>query len=271
MMSDKMRIIDFHTHVYPEKIAEKATASTCDFYSLKTDLVGTTKVLLEQGRQAGISDFVLLPVATKAEQVHHINAFIVDEVNRHTEFYGFGTLHAAMEDPFSEVAYIQSSGLKGVKLHPDIQRFPIDDERLFPVYDQLQGHMPVLIHCGDPRFDFSHPRRLRHVIDEFPKLQVIAAHLGGWSMFDTAFAYLKDTDCFLDISSCMMFLPPDRMRTYISGYGADRILFGSDFPLWDLQDQVDSFLRLGIGEADQEKIAFRNALRILKETPEQDS
>ena len=95
-----MRVIDFHTHVYPPKIAEKATASTCEFYSLNTELVGTTNVLLERGKQAEISEFVLLPVATKAEQVHHINEFIVDEVHLHREFYGFGTLHAAMENPF---------------------------------------------------------------------------------------------------------------------------------------------------------------------------
>ncbi|MDD6798192.1 MAG: amidohydrolase family protein [Clostridia bacterium] len=262
-----MRVIDFHTHVYPTKIAGKATASTCGFYNLKTDLVGTTNVLLECGRQAGISEFVLLPVATKAEQVHHINEFIVDEVNMHNEFYGFGALHADMENPLSEIEYIKSSGLKGIKLHPDIQHFPIDDERMFPVYDKLQGDLPVLIHCGDARFDYSHPRRLKHIIDEFPQLQIIAAHLGGWSMFDTAFEYLKDTDCYFDISSSMMFLTPEQMKTYISGYGADRILFGSDFPLWNPKNEVESFLSLELSEADREKIAFRNALKILKINP----
>lgn len=260
-----MRIIDFHTHVYPSKIAEKATTSTCEFYDLKTELVGTTDVLLERGKQAGISEFVLLPVATKAEQVHHINQFIVDEVQLHKEFYGFGTLHAAMENPLPEIDYIKSSGLKGIKLHPDIQQFPMDDERLFPIYDRLQGELPVLIHCGDTRFNYSHPKRLRHIIDEFPKLQVIAAHLGGWSMFDTAFDYLKDTNCYLDISSSMMFLTPEQIKKYISGYGADRILFGTDFPLWDPQNEVESFLHLGLSQSDQEKIAFRNALKLLNE------
>ena len=98
-----MIVIDFHTHVYPNKIAEKATMSTCEFYSLKTELVGTTNVLLECGKQAGISEFVLFPVATKEEQVHHINEFIVDEINLHREFYGFGTLNAAMENALPEI------------------------------------------------------------------------------------------------------------------------------------------------------------------------
>lgn len=262
-----MRVIDFHTHVYPNKIAEKATTSTCEFYSLKTELVGTTNVLLERGKQAGISEFVLLPVATKAEQVHHINEFIVNEVNLHREFYGFGTLHAAMENALLEIEYIKSSGLKGIKLHPDIQQFPIDDERLFPIYDRLQGYLPILIHCGDTRFDYSHPRRLKHIIDEFPKLQIIAAHLGGWSMFDTTFEYLKDTDCYFDISSSMMFLTPEQIKDYISGYGADRILFGSDFPLWDPQGEVESFLRLGLSESDQEKNSFSERSKILNVNP----
>ncbi len=259
-----MKLIDFHAHVYPDKIAEKATASTCDFYGLKTDLTGTTSVLLEQGKKAGISEFVLLPVATKPEQVRHINEFILGEMHSHREFHGFGTLHAAMEAPAEETEFIISSGLEGVKLHPDTQRFPIDDERLFPVYDRLQGGLPVLIHCGDTRYDYSHPRRLRRILDEFPRLNVIAAHLGGWSMFDTAFEYLRDKDCYFDISSCMMFLPPEKMREYISGYGADRILFGTDFPLWNPVNEVESFLRLGLNDEDREKIAFRNAQRILK-------
>lgn len=260
-----MRVIDFHTHVYPPKIAEKATASTCAFYDLmKSTLVGTTDVLLQRGRQAGISEFVLLPVATKAEQVHHINEFIAQEIGLHREFYGFGTLHAAMENPLSEIEYIRSAGLKGVKLHPDIQRFPIDDERLFPVYDRLQGELPVLIHCGDPRYPYSRPERLRRIIDEFPHLQIVAAHLGGWSMFDIAYEYLKDTDCYFDISSSGMFMTQEKMKSFVSGYGADRLLFGSDFPLWDPQSELESFLRLGLREVDQEKIAFRNALHILK-------
>ena len=88
-------------------------------------------------------------------------------------------LHAAMEDPLSEIDRIEKLSLKGIKLHPNTQRFPIDDIRMDPVYDALQGRLPVLIHCGDPRYDYSHPRRLRRVLERFPKLTVIAAHLGG--------------------------------------------------------------------------------------------
>lgn len=258
-----MRVIDFHTHVYPQKIAEKATKSTCDFYDFTPNLIGTTEVLLERGKAAGITDFVLLPVATKAEQVRHINEFIADEITEHQEFHGFGTLHADMEDPLSEIEYIKASGLLGIKLHPDIQRCNIDDERLFPVYDRIQGDIMLLLHLGDTRYDYSHPRRLKRILEEFPRLKVIAAHLGGWSVFDTAVEYLGDTDCYFDISSSMMFMTSEKMKSFISIYGADRVLFGSDFPLWDPKDEVDSFMKLDLSEEDKEKIAFRNALKIL--------
>lgn len=258
-----MQIIDFHTHIYPEPIAKKATKSICDFYDLETELIGRKEELLQRGRQAGITRFVLLPVAIKPEQVHHINEFICKEIQNQREFYGFGTLHAALEDYEEEIDYIEASGLKGIKLHPDTQQFPIDDERLFPMYDKLQGRLPVLLHCGDKRYDYSHPRRLLGVLHTFPKLQVIAAHLGGWSLYQEAYHLLKDTRCYFDISSCFGFLSPQQIAEYIEGYGADKILFGSDFPIGDPVKEVEAFLNLDIKEADKEKIAYQNASALL--------
>ena len=259
-----VEIIDFHAHIYPDKIAEKASQATGDFYSISPAHSGKSKELLESGKAAGISRFVLLPVATKPDQVRHINEFIADEVSAHKEFYGFGTLHPDCENILEETEHILSLGLKGIKLHPDTQQFNTDDKRLFEVFDYIQGKLPLLVHCGDKRFDFSHPRRLKNVIDNFPHLQVIAAHLGGWSLFDEAFELLKDENCYLDISSTMMFLPPEQVEYYIHGYGAERILFGTDFPLWDPEQEVASFKKLRLTTEEFERIANKNALEILK-------
>ncbi len=259
-----MKIIDFHTHIYPDSISQKATDSICEFYELQTNLTGTADMLLKQGKKAGISEYVLLPVAIKAEHVHHINRFIVEETNTHPEFFGFGALHADMGDFSRELDYIEASGLKGIKLHPDSQQFAIDDERLFPAYDRLQGELPVLIHCGDRRYDYSHPKRLLRIIEKFPRLQIIAAHLGGWTVFEEGFRILKDKECYFDISSCMDLLTEEQMIRYIRGYGAERILFGSDFPLWDPVKEVKTFLQLDLHRDEQEKIAFRNAEALLK-------
>ncbi len=263
-----MKIIDFHTHVYPEKIAQRATENVVGFYDLKEGLggkIGTSKVLLECGRNAGIENYVILPVALKPEHVRHVNQGILNELSLHKEFYGFGTVHAGMENISEEIEFISSVGLKGVKIHPDTQKFNMDDERLFPMYDAIQGKLPILIHCGDPRYDFSHPRRLKRIIDNFPKLTVIGAHLGGWMLFDEALALLKDTNCYFDISSSRMFMRTDGIYKYINAYGADRLLFGSDFPIWDPQKEAEYFLSLNISFADKEKIGYKNALCILGE------
>ena len=259
-----VEIIDFHAHIYPDKIAEKASQATGDFYGITPAYSGTSKELLTSGKAAGISRFVLLPVATKPDQVRHINEFIADEVSKHNEFYGFGTLHPDGENILEETDHIISLGLKGIKLHPDTQQFNTDDKRLFEVFDYIQGKTPLLVHCGDKRFDFSHPRRLKNVIDNFPHLQVIAAHLGGWSLFDEAFELLKDENCYLDISSTMMFLPPEQIEHYIHGYGVERILFGTDFPLWRPEQEVASFRRLNLSSFEFERIAYKNALGILE-------
>ena len=258
-----MEIIDFHAHIYPDKIAGKATKATGDFYDITPAHEGTGDELLSAGKKAGISGFVILPVATRPDQVRHINTFIVNEEKRHKEFYGFGTLHPECENKLEEADFILKSGLHGIKLHPDTQRFNTDDKRLYEVFDYIQGKIPLLVHCGDKRFDYSHPRRLKEVIRNFPHLQVIAAHLGGWSLFDEAFEILKDTDCYLDISSTMMFLSSERVTKYIHGYGAERILFGTDFPLWDPQTEVHSLMQLDLRPNELDLISFQNARSIL--------
>ncbi|MBR2861386.1 MAG: amidohydrolase family protein [Clostridia bacterium] len=264
-----MKIIDFHTHVYPEKIAQKATENVLEFYGITEGIwgkAGTSKNLIECGKKAGIENYVILPVALKAENVRHVNQSILNELAEHEEFFGFGTVHAEMDEMLEEVQFIEQNGLKGVKIHPDTQRFAIDDERLFEMYDYLQDRIPMFIHCGDPRYDYSHPQKLKRVLENFPRLTVIGAHLGGWMLFDEALEALKSKErCFVDISSSMMFMPKDNIYKYISGYGAERVLFGSDFPIWDPGVEAEKFLALDIPFEAKEKIAYKNALKILKE------
>lgn len=260
-----MHIIDIHTHVYPEKIARKATDSVRDFYEIyggKMD--GTVDMLLERGSQAGISRYVILPVSNTPGRVRSINTFILEQTKAHDEFIGFGTVHAEMEQLNEEVEWILSAGLKGIKMHPDTQHFPIDDPRLFPVYDAIRGRIPVLLHMGDQRYNFSHPVRLRRILDIFPDLEVIAAHFGGYSMFHTARELLWDTNCVFDISSAMMFMEEGEAERYINCYGAERLAYGTDYPLWDPVDEVKRFKELKLSDRQFEQIAHKTAERILK-------
>ncbi len=261
-----MEIIDFHTHIYPEKIAQKAAEAICAYYHLKEGMSGTAALLLERGAAAGISRFVLLPVATRAVNVRSINSFTLSEQTAHPkEFLGFGTVHAdqGTNALIEEADFIRNSGLHGIKLHPDQQGFAIDDERMFPLYDYLQGGLPVLFHCGDPVSNLSHPQRLKKVLHEFPRLRVVAAHLGGWSLFEEAVEILKGEDCFYDISSCMAFLSPEKLKHCIDCYGSERILFGSDFPMWDPVREKERFLAIPLTDGEREAIASKNAFRLL--------
>lgn len=258
-----MKIIDIHTHVYPEKIARKATLSVCDFYDIRSDNTGTTAELLEKGSRAGIEKYLILPVAVRPEQVVAINEFIKGECDAHSEFVGFGTVHAGMEDIVGEIEHIRSLGLRGVKMHPDTQGFNIDDERLYPMYEEIEGRMPVYLHTGDFRYDYSHPRRLRRVLEDFPRLQAVAAHFGGWSVQDEAQEYLRDTDCLVDVSSSLMFISPEKAVEYIRAFGADRVMFGSDFPLWDPDVEFERFMALPITDDEREQIAYGTAAEFL--------
>lgn len=259
-----MKIIDIHTHIYPNKIARKATESVRDFYQIKgSDMDGTVDTLLQQGKEAGISRYVVLPVSNTPNRVRSINTFILEQSQLHDCFVGFGTVHADMECLSEEVEWILNAGLKGIKMHPDSQRFPIDDLRLYPVYDAIQGKIPLLLHMGDQRYNYSHPVRLRRILNVFPKLEVVAAHFGGYSMYHTARELLWDTDCVFDISSALMFMERGEAERYINSYGAERMAYGTDYPLWDPVTEVKRFQGLNLTGRQFDQIAHKTAERIL--------
>ena len=259
-----MKIIDIHTHIYPDAIARKATDSIRDFYQIDGGgMDGSVKMLRERGAQAGISHFVVLPVSNTPQRVRSINEFLLSESRKHEDFTGFGTLHAEMDGLLEETDWILQNGLRGIKMHPDSQRFHIDDERLFPVYDLLQDKIPVMFHMGDPRYPYSHPARLRRVLDLFPRLSVIAAHFGGYRMFHTARELLWDKDCIFDTSSALMFMEQGEAEKYINSYGAERMAYGTDYPLWDPVKEVERLSQLNLTSEQFDQIFHKTAERIL--------
>ena len=259
-----MYFIDFHTHVYPDAIAPKAADSIRKFYHLGDDYMdGRVETLLKYGDKAGVEKFVILPVSLRPTNTRHINDFIIDTVSKQPRFFGYGTIHAGMQDLCQEVEYIMQKGLLGLKMHTDCQVFPIDDPRLFPVYDMAQDKLPILFHMGDQRYDYSHPARLRKVLDLFPKLKVIAAHFGGYTMYDVAAEELKGKDCFFDVSSSLMFMEEGVAERYINRHGVERFVYGSDYPMWNPVVEMERFLKLKLTDAQKEQIAHITAERIL--------
>ncbi len=262
-----MKLIDFHTHIYPDNIAEKATHSVENFYDLKAKSIGTVNELLRLGKEAGVIKSIILPVAIKPSGVVHINDFAHHMQCEHGEFISFGTVHAGMENITDEVSRITDMGLHGIKIHPDTQLFNIDDERMFPVYEMIEGKIPLITHTGDPRYDYSHPERLRRVMKMFPRLICVAAHFGGWEMTDKGIEFLSDIEnCYVDMSSTFYYMPLSEGKRLISAYGEDRVLFASDFPAGSPVKEKENLMKMDISDDAKEKIAYKNAERFLNTT-----
>ena len=256
---EKYEIIDAHAHIFPEKIAAVATESIGHFYELHMTGCGLSDKLLESGKKIGVSRYLVCSTATTQHQISAINNFIAGECLLHPEFYGFGTTHADSDNVAADVEQIISLGLHGVKLHPDFQKFNADSPEAYKIYEAIEGVLPVLIHCGDNRYDYSDPRRIAKVHKDFPKLKLMAAHLGGYQQWEDAVKLLKGDDTLkFDVSSSLAFLTPERAAEIIHKYGSENCFFGSDFPMWDHEDELERFLALGLTEEENRMILSEN-------------
>lgn len=258
-----MTVIDVHAHIYPEKIADRAVDSVRDFYDVPMAGDGTAAGLLKTMEQAPITNFVIHSVAVSASRVESINNFIAEQCRIHPEFIGFAAMHHDFVDKEAEIERAIKLGLKGVKIHPDTQEVNMDDPRLMELFEIIEGRLPIVIHTGDFRYDYSHPRRLKAILKAFPNLVVNAAHFGGWSISEIAYDNLKDANCFMDMSSSMSFLAERCTKELVNMYGTDRIMFGSDFPMVDPASEYHRFASLNFSDSDHEKLFHKNAERFL--------
>ncbi len=258
-------IIDAHAHIFPDKIAKKAVAGIGNFYSeLKMNCDGTAESLIREGEAAGISKFIVQSVATVPVQVESINDFIAGCVKKYPDkFIGFAAMHPDYENTEKEIDRAISLGLKGVKLHPDFQQFAIDDPKAMKIYEIIEGRLPLLIHTGDIRYNFSRPEMLVKVLDRFPKLDIIAAHFGGWSEWDNAAKILGGRRLWVDTSSSLYSMTPEHAGKLIDAYGVDNVLFGTDYPMWTAKHELELFNKIPLTEKEREMILHENAEKLL--------
>ncbi len=262
---EKYKIIDAHCHIYPDKIAKKAAKATCDFYSgLGSTLDGTVSTLLKEADIAGIEHCIVQSVATTPKQVSRINSFIANSVTKSKgKFTGLGTLHPDSEDVKADIDEIIGLGLKGVKLHPDIQQFKIDDYRMLKIYELCEGRLPLLVHTGDNRYDYSNPNRMIPVLDIYKNLTVIGAHFGGWSIWEEATQKLSGyKNFYVDCSSSLYAITPEKAKELITIYGTNRVLFGTDYPMWKPKDEIERFMQIDLTDKQREDILYNNSARL---------
>lgn len=258
-----MAVIDIHAHIYPDKIAERAVQAVSQFYDQEMKGKGTAGDLIQDSSAAPITHFCVHSVATTADSVESINTFIAKQCAEHPEFVGFMAMHQDYADPESEIERAIELGLRGMKLHPDTQKVNADDPRLMAIYEMIEGRLPLTIHAGDFRYEYSAPERIQHILHTFPDLVIDAAHMGGWSRYDEAVEYLGSEYCFVDASSTLGFIDSDLVRKLIGVYGVDRVMFGSDFPMWNPAEEYAQFRALGYSEDDYEKMLWHNAEQFL--------
>lgn len=264
-MINGMEVIDAHCHVYPEKIVTKAVAGTDTFYDTVARCVGTVSDLLAEHDLAGIDRAIIQSVATTPKQVSSINRFIAESVeSAGGRLIGLGTLHQDSADQEADVAEIAALGLHGVKLHPDIQNFKVDDPRAERIYELCgKYHLPLLMHTGDKRYDNSNPNRLLPMIRKYRNVTFIGAHFGGWSIWEEAWKELAgEPNLWVDCSSTFYWISVEAANDVLHRYGADRVLFGTDFPMWKPKTELDTFMKLDLTDDERRVILSENAKKV---------
>jgi len=251
-------LIDFHTHVFHPKIADKVLAQLEGHYGIPPVGAGRTEDLIERMQRAGIERSVVLTAATAPAQVIPANNWALKLQSTHKEFIPFGTIHPYFDRMESELDRLEKHGIIGLKLHPDFQGFRMDDPALYDVMEMINDRFICLFHVGDtlsPEENPSCPRKLRALRKAFPKPTIIAAHMGGYRHWELAIEELSDCDVFVDSSSVMDFVDDAMLKKLFNTYGKERILFGSDYPLFDAGEELDQFKsRLKLAESDIENM-----------------
>ncbi len=271
-----MNIIDAHVHIFPEKIAAAAVAATNRFYAgARSDQVnapeeftvypGTAADLAARDAAAGIGRSVVFSTATAPRQVESINSFIAASCRERPSFIGVGTMHVDYPDFESEVKRIKALGLVGIKLHPDIQGFALDDPRLLPLYELMRGENLFLIaHTGDFRFDWSEPWRMAHLARLFPEMRFIAAHFGGWSQWAEARECLALPNVYVDTSSTIGFSGPETALRGLETFDPTHVFFGSDYPMWEPGIELQRLRELRLSDRMMEMVLADNFEAFLK-------
>ena len=258
-----MKYIDVHTHVFPAKIAEKAVRFLETYYHHQWNGGGSPEDLLAAVNAAGVEKTVIFSCATKPEQVTAANDFLQAIQLAHPDrFAAFGTIHPDFSGVEKEIERIRTMGLKGLKIHPDFQGIYINEPKMNRIYEAA-GDLPLTIHMGDKKGDFSSPWRLAEVLDRFPHLTVIAAHFGGYSQWDDARRHLVGRDVYFDTSSTLWELDAAKARQMVLDHGADKILFGSDYPASRPAEAIADVLTMGLPDEINEQIFYLNAKRLL--------
>lgn len=274
-------IIDFHTHTFPDKIAASAIERLSGKVQIHAYSDGTASGLLRSERAAGVDRSIILPVATKPEQVHHINDAAAAH-NEHafvTNMFSFACIHPDYIDWKQELDRIAARNMRGIKIHPAYQQTDLDDPKYLRILERA-GELGLIVvthtgfDIGFPGCRCCTPEKARNALRQVGPVTLVLAHMGGWRCWDEVPDLLADTSALLDTAFSLQppgtpepdprFLSDAAFVGLVRIFGADRILFGTDSPWTDPQTELRHIRALPLTSEEKAAILGGNAKRLLR-------
>ncbi len=260
-------MIDFHTHIFPEKIADSTISHLSNVCRMEPYTDGKEEGIINSARKAGIACSLLLPVATAPKQFASINRFASQFVEG--DLISFAGIHPDSEDYKEQLHWIKANGFKGIKLHPDYQNTYFNDikyKRIIDTASELE--LIVVTHAGvdpiSPNDVHCTPKMIEEVLDEVSPRNLVLAHMGGNLMFDEVENRLVGRDVYFDTAYVLDKMKPWQFMRMVRNHGIDKILFATDSPWGGQQEFVEVLYKLPFSKEERDKIAQKNAKKLLK-------
>ena len=266
-----MSLIDFHTHIFPDKIAPATVAALAKAGGTKPEGgTGTLDDLEGVALREDVSLCVNLPIATRPDQAASINRFAKEVNGRDGRVISFGAIHPDAAEPERELEELAEAGFRGIKLHPDYQGHYADDPAVIRVVKEAKRlGLHTVLHGGVdiafPNDVHATPERMANLLSSLGEGEgrVVVAHIGGYGLWDDVERILVGRDVYFDLSYGIDHLPEEQLYRIITRHGADRILFGSDYPWRDPADVDRVLAKLPLSDEQFAAIRFGNAERLL--------
>lgn len=259
------KVIDTHVHVFPAKVATRAADNIVDYYSISRQGDGSVEGLLAGSSSIADIHYVISSATLNPSKPAVGDDYMLEVASSRPNFIPLCSFHPAMgvEASVAELDRCFALGAKGVKIHSDFQRFYVDDEIPMEIYRHIAAcGKPIIFHVGDPNTDFSTPSRVRHIVDEIPDLTVIAAHMCGYKSWEEAKKCLIGSSVYTDTSEALLGMSPAELTELIRLHGVERVMFGSDYPLWNPDFAFAQIDALELTDSEREAIYFRTAEKV---------
>ncbi len=266
-------VIDFHTHIFPEKLASSAINALESESHLKARNTGTLNGLKNSMKHCGVDYSVVLPVVTRPSQFDNVNAYAV-KLSKEDGILSLGGIHPENDNIPDKLEFIKNAGLKGVKLHPDYQgpRYIDDPGYIHIIKECIRLDLCTVIHAGmdvgRPIPIHCPPDRAYVMLNEVLKdckkdSKIVLAHMGGMLQWDLVEKFLVGQNVYFDLAYCHVLADKEQMVRIIRKHGAGKILFATDFPWTSQKESIDYVNALPLSQEEKECILYKNAARLL--------